>query len=263
MVGRLHVQEVGVEGGRQRQPLVTTGQRVLLVHREQRVRERLADVLVAGDEPGGVAVGTGDAVHGSGVAQAVVDGVRVVDEAFCGVHALQPRQRGSGVVLLNPPPVAPVDERGQPLPQLRDGGGQIECQQLAVAHQDTSVDDRRRHVRGAGAVDEGGGEIVHGLGVRAAEVDEDDVGAPPRREAADPLAQADGPRALECRVVQGLTGGQPSWVSSVDFCTSEVSAIDSHTSRELFDAAPSVASPTGTPISRRARTGVGSQANLR
>lgn len=62
-------------------------------------------------------------------------------------------------------------------------------------------------------MDEGGGEIVHGLGVWAAEVDEDDVGPPPGCEAADPLAQADGPRALERRVVQGLAGRQPSWVA--------------------------------------------------
>lgn len=51
---------------------------------------------------------------------------------------------------------------------------------------------------------------------------------------------------------------------SVDFWIRDVSAIDSHTSRELLEAAPSVASPTGTPMPRSARTGVvPGQANLR
>jgi hypothetical protein len=50
----------------------------------------------------------------------------------------------------------------------------------------------------------------------------------------------------------------------VDFWMSDVRAIDSQTSSELFDAAPSVARPTSMPISRSARTGVVvGHANLR
>lgn len=53
---------------------------------------------------------------------------------------------------------------------------------------------------------EGGGEVVDGLGVRPGEVDEDDVGAPAGGDAADPVVESDGPRALEGGVVEGLAG---------------------------------------------------------
>jgi hypothetical protein len=50
----------------------------------------------------------------------------------------------------------------------------------------------------------------------------------------------------------------------VDFWMRAVRAIASHTSSELFEAAPSVARPTSILISRRARTGVVvGQPNLR
>jgi hypothetical protein len=66
-------------GGRAKS-LVAAGQRMPLVQREERVRQGLAYVVVARDQPGGAAVGAGDAVHGGGVAQPVVDGVRVGEE---------------------------------------------------------------------------------------------------------------------------------------------------------------------------------------
>lgn len=156
------------------------------------------------------------------------------------------------------------DEGGQALVQLAYGLGDVEGEQAPVAHEDPAVHDGRADVGGAGAVHQGRGEVVHGLGVRSGEVDQDEVGAVAGRDTADAALQADRAGALQRGVVQGLTRGQPARSSSVDFWMSEVSAIDSHTSRELLDAAPSVASPTGTPMSRSARTGVVvGQANFR
>ena len=75
-------------------------------------------------------------------------------------------QSASGVVVLDPPAVAAVEEGGHPLPHLVDSGWHVDRQQLAVAHKDAAGDDRRPHVRRARAVHEGGGEVVDGLGVR-------------------------------------------------------------------------------------------------
>jgi hypothetical protein len=58
-------------------------------------------------------------------------------------------------------------------------------------------------------VHEGGGEVVDGLGVRAGEVDEDDVGPAPRGDHAHRRLQPERAGALQRGVVQGLAGGQP------------------------------------------------------
>src|ERR1700759_5157249 len=109
--------------------------------------------------------------------------------------------------------MTPVHEGGQPVLQLPYDGGYIEREQLAVAHEDAAVDDRGADVGGAGAVQEGRGEVVHGPGVRPGEVDEDDVGPAARCDGPDRVAESDRPRALERCVVKGLTGRQPAWVA--------------------------------------------------
>ncbi|GDY73285.1 hypothetical protein SAV31267_027700 [Streptomyces avermitilis] len=65
VVRRVHVEQVRVQGGRERESAVIPGQRVLLVEREQRVRESFTYVVVPRDQPGGLAVGAGDAVYGA------------------------------------------------------------------------------------------------------------------------------------------------------------------------------------------------------
>lgn len=89
VVGRVHVEEVGVEGGRESEAPVTPGCRMPLVQGQPWVGEGLADVVVPGDEPGGTAVGSGDPVHRGCVAQPPVHVVRVIEEAVGEIHGPQ------------------------------------------------------------------------------------------------------------------------------------------------------------------------------
>jgi hypothetical protein len=65
--------------------------------------------------------------------------------------------------------MAAVEEGRHPLPHLLDDGRHVDRQEFVVVHQDAAVHDRRADIRRAGAVDEGGGEVVDGLRVWAAE----------------------------------------------------------------------------------------------
>lgn len=97
-----------------------------------------------------------------------------------------------------------VDECGQTLAGLPYGCRKIDGEELPVPHEDAPVDDRGADVGGAGAVHEGGGEVVDGLGVRARDVHEDDVGAPAGGEEPGAFQHLDGRDAVPGEAVVGL-----------------------------------------------------------
>ncbi len=86
VVRRVHVQQVGVQRGRQSHAPVPAGRAVALVQGQAPVGEGLPYVVVAGDQPGGQPVRTGDAVHRPFLTEPAVDGVGIGEQLY-GVNA--------------------------------------------------------------------------------------------------------------------------------------------------------------------------------